>query len=634
MKRRRITQRAFLKVRTSIAVLLCAAAVCWVLSATVLAFFRPEAAAKVRTLSFSERVAYQRAIEDVYWRHRIWPKQNPDPKPSLDAVVSHAKIEEKIQDYLRKSETLEDSWQRPITSDQLQAEMDRMAQHTRQPEVLRELFAALGNDPFIIAECLARPALSNRLVTDLSANDRAPLRSWRAVAQNHMPKLTAAPSSNYTLPNISHGAGCIDNTWTDTSITNAPGGRDSATAVWTGSEMIVWGGGDDGPPGFNTGGRYDPSTDSWAATSTTNAPEGRFYGQTAVWTGSEMIVWGGLTTCNQGCYAITGGRYSPGTDSWIATSTTNAPEPRYTHTAVWSGSEMIVWGGYGNTGVLNTGARYNPSTNSWTATSTTNAPDPRFYHTAVWSGSEMIVWGGQVNNTFLNSGSRYNPSNDSWTATSIITAPSGRRHHTAVWTGSEMIVWGGGAFSEFNTGGRYHPDTDSWIPTNTANAPIARDSHTAVWTGTEMIVWGGLDPHVLLGTGGRYNPSNDTWRATSTTNAPTERFYHTAVWSGSEMIVWGGHVFPTPTVAPTPTARPQLAAQHPSISSNTGARYCAAAPSPTPTPTPTATATPTVTPTPTATPTATSTPTATPPPPTPTPRRPTPRPRPTPPPRP
>jgi hypothetical protein len=39
-----------------------------------------------RAFSFAERVAYQRAIEDVYWRHRIWPKENPDPKPSLDGV--------------------------------------------------------------------------------------------------------------------------------------------------------------------------------------------------------------------------------------------------------------------------------------------------------------------------------------------------------------------------------------------------------------------------------------------------------------------------------------------------------------------------------------------------------------------
>ena len=116
-------------------------------------------------LTFAERVAYQRAIENVYWRHRIWPKERPDPKPSLDAVISQAELEKKVADYLRKSQALEDYWQRPITAKQLQAEMNRMARHTRQPEVLRELFEALGNDPFVIAECLARPLLAERLIT-------------------------------------------------------------------------------------------------------------------------------------------------------------------------------------------------------------------------------------------------------------------------------------------------------------------------------------------------------------------------------------------------------------------------------------------------------------------------------------
>src|SRR6516162_4304931 len=72
----------------------------------------------IRSLSFAERVAYQRAIEDVYWRHRIWPKERPSPKPSLDAVMSQAQLEKKVADYLRKSQALEDYWQRPITSEQ------------------------------------------------------------------------------------------------------------------------------------------------------------------------------------------------------------------------------------------------------------------------------------------------------------------------------------------------------------------------------------------------------------------------------------------------------------------------------------------------------------------------------------
>ena len=161
--------------RASVILLLCGAA-CSILTGT-LALLHSETPANIsqRTLTFAERVSYQRAIEEVYWRHRIWPRkggERPDPKPSLNVVMSQAQIEKKVEDYLRKSQALEDYWQRPLTAEQLQAEMDRMAKHTKQPEVLRELFAALGNDPFAIAECLARPALAGRFLTDWYAHDQ------------------------------------------------------------------------------------------------------------------------------------------------------------------------------------------------------------------------------------------------------------------------------------------------------------------------------------------------------------------------------------------------------------------------------------------------------------------------------
>ena len=175
-----------------------------------------------RSLSFADRVAYQRAIEDVYWRHRIWPKERPDPKPSLDVVMSPATMEKKVQDYLRNSELLEQDWQKPITAEQLQTEMERMASHTKQPEVLRELFAALGNDPFVIAECLARPVLSERLQFATVESSKEPLESWSAKAQDQMPNVMAATAS-YTLPAISDGvSGCIDDSWTATATINAP----------------------------------------------------------------------------------------------------------------------------------------------------------------------------------------------------------------------------------------------------------------------------------------------------------------------------------------------------------------------------------------------------------------------------
>src|SRR5438094_4961052 len=165
--RHSLGEGGFFNLRASITLLLCAVAACSLVSRPLLAFFRPETSstASQKTLTFAKRVVYQRAIEEVYWRHRIWPKERPDVKPSLDAVMPQVQVGKKVADYLRKSQALEDYRQRPITADQLQAEMDRMAKHTKQPEVLRELLEALGNDPFIIAECLARPALAERLLT-------------------------------------------------------------------------------------------------------------------------------------------------------------------------------------------------------------------------------------------------------------------------------------------------------------------------------------------------------------------------------------------------------------------------------------------------------------------------------------
>ena len=439
-----------------------------------------------RSLTFAERVAYQRAIEDIYWRHRIWPKENRQPKPSLDVVMSQAQLEKKVEGYLRDSQALEDYWQQPVTTEQLQAELDRMAQHTKRPEVLREIFGALGNDPFVIAECLARRLLAERRITQLYRHDQevgaAFKQSWLPKAETQVSVTLATVSANYTLPVIaSLSGGCTDDTWTPTSLINAPSARNYHTAVWTGSEMIIWGGWN-GPP-LNTGGRYDPTTDSWTATSTANAPTARLI-HTAVWTGSEMIVWGGFDDMPR--YTNTGGRYNPVTDSWTATNTVGAPSGRAVREVVWTGSEMIIWGGANESVAFNTGGRYNPSTDSWTPTSTANAPTARSENTAVWTGSEMIVWGG--GGDIPDTGGRYNPSTDSWTATSTNEVPSTGNGHTAVWTGTEMIVWGGSGFpGPVNTGGRYDPSTDSWTATS-QNAPAGRIVHTAVWTGTEMIV--------------------------------------------------------------------------------------------------------------------------------------------------
>lgn len=630
MQRNSIASSAFFNSRALIALVVFASA-CSILTGALLAHFRtePPGQASQRTLTFAERVAYQRAIEDVYWRHRIWPKERPEPKPPLDVVMSQAQLENKVADYLRKSQALEDYWQRPLTPEQLQTEMDRMAEHTKQPDVLRELFAALGNDPFVIAECLARPALADRLLTSWYAHDERIHGDLREQAEaelatrntlGQMKQLSGAHSEIELikggrketlrqaprLPNgqLAGGAPALQGRdsmrtmklngrqWdetlyklaaklsdrlvadavsaateaqiktgvpsplqeneTDYYVTAVTDKTDDrlkvATVSWHKQALESWLAGAESQvptgmavptasytlPRISEGGCVD---DTWTAIA---GPPDRRVSHTSVWTGSEMIIWGGQSGFSS--YLNSGAKYNPSTDHWTAMTATGAPTPRTYHTAVWTGSEVIIWGGIGETlNHLNTGGRYNPATDNWTATSITNAPTGRNAHTSIWSGNEMIIWGGWDGGNLFNTGGRYNPNTNSWIATSTNNAPTARTNHTAVWTGSEMIIWGGNDSGALNTGGRYNPGTNTWIATSTNNAPTGHYAHTAVWTGGEMIVWGGIDNNgSYSNTGGRYNSGSNSWMLTSTIGAPTGREYHTAVWTGSKMIVWGG----------------------------------------------------------------------------------------------
>jgi hypothetical protein len=172
--------------------------------------------------------------------------------------------------------------------------------------------------------------------------------------------------------------------------------------------MIIWGGYASGGV-VNTGGLYDPSADTWTSTSIgANVPTARQL-FTTVWTGSKMIVWGGNSN--------TGGIYNPTADTWLPTATTtDVPVPYTGHSAVWSGTKMIIWGGsvtvcpfVCTTTYYRSGSLYDPASDSWSATSIAiDTPGARYKHTAVWTGSKMIIWGGG-NPSGLNSGGVYSP---------------------------------------------------------------------------------------------------------------------------------------------------------------------------------------------------------------------------------
>jgi len=142
---------------------------------------------------------------------------------------------------------------------------------------------------------------------------------------------------------------------------------------------------------------------------------------------------------------------------------------------------MVVWGGE-NPSKFDTGALYDPATDSWVGTtSTTGAPSARSHMKGVWTGREMIIWGGGSGGPHLNSGARYNPATDTWSGpTPTAGSPTGRASFAMVWTGSRMIVWGGDQDGTLvNTGGIYQPPIPAVGPhtsTISISAPGANNS--------------------------------------------------------------------------------------------------------------------------------------------------------------
>jgi uncharacterized repeat protein (TIGR01451 family) len=581
-----------------------------------------EATGAVVPLTFEQRVACVEKVEDVYWSHRVWPEGNPGDRPLLNTIVSRQEIAAGVDRSLLLEATIQSQWGVTVGPVNIQAELDRIAAGTRDPDLLRAVFAALDHDPYLVGECFVRPRLVERTARTLFSNDQeihgelhdraesALLAAgsmddvmntgaevsrirWllddgsyhgdlKAMLEDRVLLLTPAewrdsvdrlaevfdgPTDGKTpddlrepvaSPKTLVGRGFsplseVDNSFVAVHVVEV--GDDGVTlesATWPKTSFDDWIKARtseldpaEPAPGTYTLPEIRPKSscvdDTWESITDNGASTPR-YNFVSVWTGTELIIWGGDLW---GTETNTGARYDLASDSWTATSTSNAPSARNVHRGVWTGTELIIWGGGNYPSWYNTGGRYNPATNSWTATSTTGAPSARGHHAAVWSGTEMIIWGGGDTTSAYATGGRYNPTSNTWTATSVTGAPSPRMSHSFVWTGTEMIIWGGNLGGlTYNDGARYSPLTDSWVPTSLTDAPEARRDHTAVWTGTEMIVWGG---HGIswINTGGVYDPITDSWTATATTGAPSPRYFHSAVWTGTEMIIWGGQALTT-----------------------------------------------------------------------------------------
>lgn len=209
-----------------------------------------------------------------------------------------------------------------------------------------------------------------------------------------------------------------------------------------------------------------------------------------VWTGEELAVWGGARAPEQsraqearrdetrGEFLADGAAYDPNADRWRALP--RAPlEARAGHVSVWTGEELVVWGGGKGTALLADGAAYDPGTDEWRRIS--DGPlSPRWGAIGVWTGSEVLVVGGHDYAGELRDGAAYDPTADRWRSLAPapqgvggVRAPLGMRgelprmvaqtRDAGTWTGDRLAVLGAphGPGEEPVVLG-YDPETDRW----------------------------------------------------------------------------------------------------------------------------------------------------------------------------
>ena len=264
-------------------------------------------------------------------------------------------------------------------------------------------------------------------------------------------------------------------------------GRHGHVAVWTGQEMLIYGGEATTVADNDAGAGYDPSTGRWRPLASFRpllSPQG-------LWTGEQLLVYGTPPSGgNDPTPPAVLGVYDPDTDQW--TEAAASPRPaRFGQTLVWTGDELIVWGGTssGDDPAESSGSHgiaYNPTTDTWR--DLPDAPlEPRLLHTAVWTSDRMIVWGGTAHlaetDRELADGAAYDPATDTWTE--LPAAPlSPRANHLAAAIEGKITIaggnrrTGGSSWSATTDGATFDPDTGTWEHLDT----LSRDLTNAAWT--------------------------------------------------------------------------------------------------------------------------------------------------------
>ena len=276
--------------------------------------------------------------------------------------------------------------------------------------------------------------------------------------------------------NTGHVFHISENKWTNVSTVNAPSPRNNSSAVWTGTEMIIWGGRGNTPtPHYANGGIYNPATDTWRPISSEGAPA--ILKHTAIWDGSRMVVWGGENEI--------GGIYNPVTDKWDLFSIPGHI-PWMGYAFVWTGQNYLAISHFPN------GVSGHVLDNNLNIVKSIPTTRRRHNFKSVWTGTELIIWGGNEQNTTLTTGDAYNPITNKWRAISNLNAPTRREDFTASWIGGEMLIVGGRYNYDYTTENiyAYNPTTDSWRKIIATNENERLYNHSALAVRHDLFIFG------------------------------------------------------------------------------------------------------------------------------------------------
>jgi hypothetical protein len=304
--------------------------------------------------------------------------------------------------------------------------------------------------------------------------------------------------------------------------------RTRHTATWTGADLLIFGGQPD--PGADALLRYQPPSEGgWIVAPP--SPLGSRVGHTATWTGEELVVVEGAPVGPQAAVAaqsLDAAAYDPGRDTWRVLPPMPI-NPRSGHVALWTGEEVLVYGGSRSFEGYAPAALYDPERDRWRLSSPSPLARAHGLAAAVWTGEEALIWTG----TGEESVAAYDPRADTWRL--LPGSPIGMRSASAVWTGEDLLLLGQPEADRAGAGGlSFDLAAERWAVLPPSPQQFAA-TVSAVWTGRSAIVVGGPQDAV----GAAWTPDLGRWQRLPPGPQPALSG-HAAVWTGEDLLVWGG----------------------------------------------------------------------------------------------